>query len=324
MLREPRHPPLPQHQNRDRSMDVTLQTGLIIKAQSGFFDVLTEGNPSPIVCQLRGKLKQGRREGDLAAIGDHVAFTHHQDGSGSIDEILPRKNMIDRLDPRPQGDYRQVLLANIDQAVFVFACAKPEPHARMLDRFLVISEKAGIPAIIVFNKADLVDETVFMQKFGYYREIGYPIYLVSAATGKGVSELRELMQNKLTSLAGPSGVGKSSLMNAMQPGLGVRVDNISDYNEKGKHTTNFRQLLPLEGGGWVADTPGWKSLALWDTYPEEIDAYFPEIAPLVENCRFSDCTHTHEPGCAVLEGVKQQKVTAQRYDSYLRLREGQE
>ena len=178
-----------------------------------------------------------------------MSFSKNMDGTGAIDEILTRKNSIERLDPRPQGDYRQVLLANVDQAIFVFACAKPDPHIRMLDRFLVIAEKARIPAIIVFNKADLVPETEMLSKVGFYREIGYPIHFVSAKSGQGVQELREMMRLKLSALAGPSGVGKSSLMNALQPGLSVRVDNVSHFTDKGKHTTNFRQLLPLAEGG---------------------------------------------------------------------------
>ncbi len=299
-------------------------TGQIIKAQSGFYEVLPDGGTMMVTCQLRGRFRKGPRSGDLAAIGDRVGFFRNEDGSGMIDEIMPRKNEIVRLDPRPQGDYRQILLTNADQAIFVFACAKPEPHVRMLDRFLVIAEKARIPSIIVFNKADLVDEAMMREKYGYYERIGYPILFTSVMLGTGIEALRAKMAGRLSALAGPSGVGKSSLMNAIEPRIGVRVDNISHFTEKGKHTTNFRQLLPLSGGGWVADTPGWKSLALWDTYPEEVDGYFPEIAPLVENCKFSDCSHTHEPGCAVVNGVKTGQVSSQRYDSYLRLREGQE
>ena len=296
-------------------------TGLIIRAQSVFFFVLSEGKTQPVTCQLRGRLKQGRKESDLAAIGDQVRYTLLEDGSGSIEEVLPRKSEIVRLDPRPQGEYRQILLANPDQAVFVFACANPEPRLRMLDRFLVIAEKQNVPAVIVANKVEVVGLEKAREIFGFYPELGYPVIYTSAREKLGVEELRETLQGKLSALAGPSGVGKSSLMNAIQPGLGIAVGEISSYNDKGKHTTNFRQLHPLVGGGWVADAPGWKSLALWDTEPEEIDAYFPELAPLVEACQFSDCSHTHEPGCAVLAGVKSGKVRQERYDSYLRLKE---
>jgi len=301
-----------------------LSTGLIIRAQSGFFFVLVDGETQPVTCQLRGRLKQGRREGDLAAVGDQVTFTLLTDGSGSIEEILPRKSEIVRLDPRPQGEYRQILLANPDQAVFVFACANPEPRLRMLDRFLVIAEKQNVPALIVANKVDVVGLQAATEKFGFYPDLGYRVLYTSARENLGVDELKQALQGKLSALAGPSGVGKSSLMNAIQPGLGLAVGEISTYNDKGKHTTNFRQLHALEGGGWVADAPGWKSLALWDTEPEEIDAYFPELAPLVEDCQFSDCSHTHEPGCAVLAALNSGKVRRERYDSYLRLKAGQE
>ena len=306
-------------------MDVPdLLTGLIIRTQSGFFFVLADGQTQPVTCQLRGRLKQGRREGDIAAVGDRVTFRLLSDGTGSVEEILPRKSEIVRLDPRPQGEYCQILLANPDQAVFVFSCANPEPRMRMLDRFLVIAEKQNIPAVIVANKVDLVGLEAARARFGFYPPLGYPVIYTSTKDGTGIAELKEILSSKLSALAGPSGVGKSSLMNAIQPGLGIAVGDVSTFNDKGKHTTNFRQLLPLQGGGWVADAPGWKSLALWDTRPEEIDAYFPELAARVEDCQFSDCSHTHEPGCAVLVGIQQGLIRQERYDSYLRLKAGQE
>lgn len=300
----------------------TSLAGLIIRAQSGFFTVETE--VGPVVCQLRGRLKQGPRTGDLAAVGDRVHITVLEDGSGMIDEIEEREQAIVRLDPRPQGEYQQILLANADQAVFVFACARPQPKLRMLDRFLVIAEKQGIPAVIVANKVDLVGQAEAESVFGLYAEIGYPIVYTSAKTGQGIERLRSKLAGKISALAGPSGAGKSSLLNAMQPGLGLEVDEVSKAMDKGKHTTVVRQLFPLTGGGYVADTPGWKSLALWDTEPEEIDGYFPELRKLVMYCQFSDCTHSHEPGCAVLAAVEQGKVHPERYESYLRLRAGKE
>jgi ribosome biogenesis GTPase / thiamine phosphate phosphatase len=294
--------------------------GLIIKAQSGFFTV--ETGQGFVVCHLRGKLKQGRATGDIAAIGDKVRIKVLADGSGMIEEVEERKRAIVRLDPRPQGDYQQVLLANADQAVFVFACAHPNPRLRMLDRFLVIAEKQNIPAIIVANKIDLVEDP--KEIFGLYETIGYHVLYTSTKTGAGIEELKSILVGKISAFAGPSGAGKSSLLNTMQPGLGLTVKEISKAMDKGKHTTVTRQLFPLEGVGYIADTPGWKSLALWDTEPEELDAYFPELRDLVPHCQFSDCTHSHEPGCAVRRALEEGKIHPERYESYLRLREGKD
>lgn len=299
------------------SIEQSLQ-GQIIKAQSGFFTV--ETGQGFVVCQLRGKLKQGRALGDIAAVGDRVRITLLTDGSGAIEEVEERKRAIVRLDPRPQGEYQQILLANPDQAVFVFSCANPDPRLKMLDRYLVIAEKQKVPSIVVANKIDLVDDPKKM--FGVYESIGYRVLYTSTKLNAGLDELKGVLAGKLSALAGPSGVGKSSLLNKIQPGLGLAVNEISTAMNKGKHTTVTRQMFPLEGGGYVADTPGWKSLALWDTEPEELEAYFPELRDLVQHCQFSDCTHTHEPQCAVLDAVKDGRVHPKRYDSYLRLRAG--
>jgi ribosome biogenesis GTPase / thiamine phosphate phosphatase len=298
------------------------EPGLIVRSQSGFFTV--QAGSGMLTCSLRGRLKQGKRTGDLAAVGDRVLVNRHPDGTGTIESIQPRRSALVRLDPRPQGVYQQVLLANPDQAVFVFACASPAPHLRMLDRFLVTAEKQGIPALIVANKVDLVGEERAEEIFGLYPPIGYPVVCTSARDGLGVKELRERLAGKISALAGPSGVGKSSLLNAVQPGLGLAVREVSAFVGKGRHTTSVRELFALEGGGYVADTPGMRSLALWDTEPEELDGYFPEIAPLVTRCQFNNCCHKSEPGCAVRAAVEAGQVSAERYDSYLRLRAGEE
>ena len=296
--------------------------GLIVRSQSGFFTVQTENGT--VTCHLRGRLKQGKHVGDIAAVGDRVQVTYQPDGTGSIESIEPRRSSLVRLDPRPQGMYQQVILANPDQAVFVFACASPTPRLRMLDRFLVIAEKQGLPAIIIANKIDLVGLDQAEKMFGFYLPIGYPVIYACSTTGQGVDELRERLTGKVSALAGPSGVGKSSLLNTIQPGLGLAVRTISEAFHKGRHATTVRQLFPLEGGGYVADTPGMRSLALWDTEPEELDGYFPELAPLVAACQFNDCKHKTEPGCAVRAAVQAGRVHPQRYDSYLRLRAGEE
>jgi ribosome biogenesis GTPase len=192
----------------------------------------------------------------------------------------------------------------------------------MLDRFLVIAEKQRIPPIIVANKTDLVEDS--KEIFGLYETIGYRVIYTSVKDNKGVDELRNALVKKISAFAGPSGVGKSSLLNEIQSGLGLAVNEVSIAMDKGRHTTVTRQMFALEEGGYVADTPGWKSLALWDTEAEEIDAYFPELRDLVPQCQFSDCSHVHEPGCAVLAALKAGKVHPERYESYLRLRAGQE
>lgn len=303
--------------------------GMIVRAQSGFFLVQTASGA--FTCQLRGRLKQGPRVGDIAALGDQVEISVQADGSGMIEAIQQRTHAIVRLDPRPQGVYQQVILANPDQAVFVFACAHPTPKLRMLDRFLVIAEKGRIPAVIVANKVDLVGMERAGEIFGHYAPLGYRIIYTSVKQSLGLDELSSTLRGKLSGLAGPSGVGKSSLLNAIQPGLGQAVREVSESMHKGRHTTVVRQLFPLEvggfpqtTGGYVADTPGLRSVALWDTRPEELDAYFPELAPLVADCQFSDCTHLNEPGCAVRAALEAGQVHPARYESYLRLRASEE
>jgi ribosome biogenesis GTPase len=304
-------------------MQEITKTGLIVRAQSGFFTVKTEA--VLVTCQLRGRLKQGRHLGDIAAIGDRVTITLTTNDTGMIESIEDRQHALIRLDPRPRGVYQQVILANLDQVVFVFACAQPSPRMRMLDRFLVIAEKQRIPAVIVANKIDLMEQTEAENLFGHYPALGYPVIYTSARQNLGVDALRTQLTGKISALAGPSGVGKSSLLNAVQSGLGLIVREISGAMNKGRHTTNFRQLLPLQAGGYVGDTPGLKSLALWDTEPEELDGYFPEIAPLVSQCKYNNCTHKpNEVDCAVRNAVDAGSIHPERYESYVRLRAGEE
>ncbi|MHB1337474.1 MAG: ribosome small subunit-dependent GTPase A [Bellilinea sp.] len=295
--------------------------GWITKLLSGFYTVQTD--QGDVICQLRGKLKRHRSAGDIIALGDHVRIQLLTVDSGVIEEIAPRERALIRTAPSARGVYRQVLLANPDQAVFVFACAQPSPHLRMLDRFLIVAEQQGIPAVIVANKIDLASPEV-LKKFEIYPGLGYPVIYASARTGEGVAELREQLAGKISALAGPSGVGKSSLLNAVQPELGLAVREVSQATEKGRHTTVIRQLFPLKGGGYVADLPGMRMLALWDIQPEELDGYFPELRPLVQDCLYNDCTHQNEQGCAVIDGVNRGVVPAERYESYLRIRYGED
>ncbi|QRN83061.1 ribosome small subunit-dependent GTPase A [Chloroflexota bacterium] len=297
-----------------------LKEGLVIRSQSGFFVVQTDSGL--VTCRLPGRLKKGTTDSDVCAVGDHVTIADQGDGSGMIEAIEERTGMISRVRTGIKRDFRQILLANPDQIVIVFACAEPEPHLRMLDRFLVIAEKQCLHTLIVANKLDLVTQEQAEGMFGLYTHLGYSVLYASAKTGQGISELRAHLKDKISALTGPSGVGKSSLLNAVQPELGLHVREVSEATTKGRHTTQVRELFPLDFGGYVADTPGIRSLALWDTEPEELDAYFVELAGLVQDCQFSDCTHTHEPGCAVQKAVAEGRVSSERYQSYLRMRFG--
>jgi ribosome biogenesis GTPase len=308
--------------------------GVVIKAQSGFFTVQTEDRRE-VVAQVRGRLKKEWLDTDLIATGDRVTVAIAEDGSATVEAVADRERALTRLAPSAKGrggrrwdrrgylsEREQVIVANLDEVVFVFSCAEPAPRLRMLDRFLVGAEAQEIPAVICANKIDLVGGTSGGRElFGLYEEIGYPVIYTSAITGEGVDELRTQLTGKLSVLAGPSGVGKSTLLNAIQPGLGLAAKEVSQATGKGRHTTVVPELLPLEGGGWVADTPGIRALALFDTDPEELDAYFPEIASRVADCQFSDCTHIVEPGCAVIDALEAGQIHPERYESYVILRE---
>ena len=294
--------------------------GLIIKAQSGFFTVQT--NQGPIVAQLRGRLKKDRLGTDIAALGDRVLVRLQPDETPLIHEVMERNRVLSR--KSPGRNVEQVLVANPDQAVIIFACAEPDPNFRLLDRFLVMTEREEIPTIICANKIDLVKPRSAYAEFGEYKNLGYPVHYTSAISGKGIAKLRKELKDKISVFAGPSGVGKTSLLNAIQPGFSSRIQEVSDVTGKGVHTTVVPVLVALEDGGYIADTPGLRALGLWDIEPAELDAYFREIRDLVADCEFSDCTHIHEPGCAVIEAVEQGKISAERYDSYTRMRLGEE
>lgn len=263
---------------------------------------------------------QAPMESDAAALGDRVRIQILEDGTGAIEEIEERTRVLSRPAPgRP--DIEQVLVANPDQAIFVFSCAEPDPNFRMLDRFLVVAEREEIPAVICANKIDLVVMRSAKAEFDLYPDLGYPVIYTSAIKGKGIRKLAHQLKGKISVLAGPSGVGKSSLLNAIQPGLGLHTKEVSDWSGKGKHTTVVPELIPLDMGGYVADTPGLKAFGIWDIEADELDAYFPEMRDRVADCAFSDCTHMHEPDCAITAAVERGEISPERYDSYLRIRQ---
>ena len=294
--------------------------GLVIRTQAGYQDVQTDAGI--YLCRLRGRLRKGRAEGDLVAVGDQVLIDPQPDMTGSIEEVLPRKSVLSRQLTGVNYEYQQIIIANADLAMLVFSCTNPEPSLRMLDRFLVVTERAHIPAVIVVNKIDLCGIETARAKFSLYEDIGYDVVYASAETGEGVEEMRSYLAGKITSLAGPSGVGKSSLINRILPGVELETADVGRESGKGRHTTQVRQLFKLPVGGYIADVPGLRTLALWDVEGEELDAYFKEIAPLVPKCRFNDCSHSHEPGCAVRTAVETGEIHPGRYESYLRLRFG--
>jgi ribosome biogenesis GTPase len=271
-----------------------------------------------IVASLRGRVKH--EAGQKLAVGDRVTLAG--DGAGgamTITRILPRTSQLSRRSP--SGAYgERIVASNVDQVVVVFAIAQPEPNEGMLDRFLVIAEANDLAARVVINKIDLVDEATAVARFGLYAGIGYPVHYTSRVTGAGLNELHEVLRDRTSVLSGPSGVGKSSLMNAMYPGLDLRVGEISESVNKGRHTTVGALMHPLPDGGYVVDTPGLRELGLWGLPSSALDQCFPEFRESLGNCRFADCRHLAEPQCAVREAVTMGRVSESRYASYAKLR----
>jgi ribosome biogenesis GTPase len=262
---------------------------------------------------------------DPVAIGDRVRFVGAGEGSGMIVEILPRSSKLSRPAPVPgQRVFEQVIVSNADLVLPVFSVANPAPKWGLLDRYLVSAEAAELPSLIVINKLDLAwKNPSFEEEVAVYRRIGYPILLVSAATGEGIDELKEALRGKLSVLVGKSGVGKTSLLNAIQPGLGLRVKAVSQGElGKGRHTTTHLEMFELAFGGALVDTPGIREFGLWNIAAEELAYLFPEMAGYVGRCRFGlSCRHDQEPGCAVRQAVVAETISPYRYQSYLRLRE---
>lgn len=299
--------------------------GLVLRARSGFYTIATDEGDL-IEARLRGRVKKERRASDLAVIGDRVEVERLADGTGAIASVEPRERRFSRRQPGPRGTWREdVMVANPDLVTLVFAVDRPPPNPRLIDRFLVVAEYNEVPALIVANKVDLLGQEASSAIFGPYERIGYQVIYASAKAGIGLEELRGRLAGRLSIVTGPSGVGKSTLLNALQPGLHLATGEVSSAEEgKGKHTTTHAELLPLEGseGGYVADTPGIRELGLWQIPPTELAWCFPEFREHLGRCAFNDCTHLHEPRCGLRAAVTSGAVSEDRYDSYRRLLTG--
>ncbi|QJW96075.1 ribosome small subunit-dependent GTPase A [Frigoriglobus tundricola] len=237
---------------------------------------------------------------------------------GVIERVEPRHGVLTRASRRRE----HVLVANVDQLVIVMSLVEPDLKPHLIDRYLAVAQQGELKPVLCLNKADLADAVELQPLIGLYSQLGIPVFLCSARTGYGVERLREQLRGRSTVFSGQSGVGKSSLLNAIQPDLALAVKSVSEVNQKGRHTTTYSQLIKLDFGGWVVDTPGVRQMQLWDARPEEMEGYFPEFRPFVPLCGFPDCTHTHETDCAVKDAVARRYITSRRYHSYLGLFNG--
>lgn len=299
-----------------------MKRGIVVKSTGSWYWVrLEEGNM--VQCRIRGKFRmEGIRTTNPLAVGDEVELEEGSEGY-VITAIGKRRNYIIRRSTNLSKE-SHIIAANVDLALLVVTVNHPVTSTVFIDRFLVTAEAYNIPAILVFNKTDLYDAEDQAMLGGLtviYRKIGYPCYAVSAETGEHVDEIRSLLKDKITVLSGLSGVGKSSLVNCIEPGLDLKTAGISDAHDSGKHTTTFAEMFPLKQGGFIIDTPGLRSFGIIDLKKEELSHFFPEIFAKSGECRFYNCTHTHEPGCAVLEAVEQDEISESRYVSYLSMME---
>jgi ribosome biogenesis GTPase len=316
--------------------------GTVVRKSQGYYDV--EVGDNTIHCSLSNKLRKQLvypladpaslrrrvvavreiRAVDPVAIGDVVGFVDAGDGTGLIDEVLPRTNKLVRRAAGPKP-LEQVIVANVDQVIAVFAAAFPDPKWELLDRYLAAAESQDLPAVICITKLDLVDAAALADEIRVYQQIGYPVVCTSTRSGEGIEELRQILRDRTSVLMGKSGIGKTSLLNAVQPGLGLRVNEVSQLTGKGKHTTTHLEMFSLAGGGRLVDTPGVREFALWEVGDVDLAETFPELRPFLGQCRFgSGCQHEAEPGCAIKAAVQRGAVSARRYASYLRLKTGRD
>lgn len=323
-----RRSPAPAAPSTPAPASAAAVAGVVVRAYGKFFEVALRDEPRSLLSTVKGSVKRERRRTDLVAVGDRVRLVDLGEGEGQIEAVEPRDRSLKRL-ARLTADTEQVVLANPDQALFLFAVRDPTPHRRMLDRFLIMAERETLPALVGVNKMDLdgpaPDGSPSLARwiFRDYEAV-YPVHYLSAGAGDGLPGLRDALLGKITAVAGPSGVGKSSLLTALHASGERAVGPISEATGKGRHTTTATQLYRLPGAPptFVADTPGIRALALHGVEPGELDGCFPELRPYLDDCFYPDCTHLHEPGCAVRAALAAGQIPAARYDSYAALRRG--
>lgn len=299
-----------------------MKKGIVIKSTGSWYRVRL-GDEREVDCRIRGKFRiEGIRTTNPLSVGDVVEVEENDEGC-VVTGIEKRKNYIIRKSTNLSKE-SHIIASNVDQLLLIVTVNHPETSTVFVDRFLATAEAYNIPATLVFNKIDLYDtedKAMWEGLMAIYRKIGYICLGVSAVTGEHIEELKALLQNRVTVLSGLSGVGKSSLINKVEPGLDLKTAIISDAHDTGKHTTTFAEMFPLSTGGYIIDTPGIRSFGIVDMEKEEISHYFPEIFAQSKNCRFYNCTHTHEPGCAVREAVEENEISESRYLSYLGMME---
>lgn len=298
--------------------------GLVIKNTGSWYVVKTDDGKE-INCKIKGNFRlKGIRTTNPVAVGDTVSILPNNDGSAFITTIDERKNYIIRRSSNLSKE-AHIIAANVDQALLIVTLAHPVTSTTFVDRFLATAEAYRIPATIVVNKIDLLcdeEDKEYLEAWCYlYRSIGYNVIEVSAATGEGIDKLKESLEDKITLLSGNSGVGKSTIINQIIPGLNLRTAEISSTHDTGMHTTTFSEMFPLPQGGYLIDTPGVKGFGTIDFDRHEVAHFFPEIFEISQDCRFGNCTHTHEPGCAVLSAVEEARISQSRYNSYLSILE---
>lgn len=301
-----------------------MQEGVVIKSTGSWYEVRNDAG-EVVLCRLRGKIRlDGLRTTNPVAVGDKVIYEEENNKDTCvINKILPRYNVIVRKSVN-LSKASHIIASNIDQAILVATIAHPRTSTGFIDRFLVTAEAYHIPVTIVFNKCDLYDEeqmTIAEDLIATFKNIGYHSFMLSAKTGFQCDELKEIMKNKVNLFSGHSGVGKSALINRLDPNLNVRVGDISEVHEKGKHTTTFSQMFPLSFGGYIIDSPGIKEFGLYDMEKETLAQRFPEMRNLMHECKFSNCTHLHEPHCAIKEAVEQNLIADWRYTDYCNMME---